>query len=76
MLLAANGPWNNSKGHLLFAGGAQCAKYLPRGAKYSARWHLRHAANLAPCGVPLDVCRLSFHGAVTSSWGGKQPMGR
>ena len=22
MLLAANGPWNNSKGHLLFAGGA------------------------------------------------------
>ena len=29
MLLAANGPWNNSKGHLLFAGGAQCAKYLP-----------------------------------------------
>ena len=32
MLLAANGPWNNSKGHLLFAGGAQCAKYLPRGA--------------------------------------------
>lgn len=41
MLVAANGPWNNSKGHLLFAGGAQCAKYLPRGAKYSARWHLR-----------------------------------
>lgn len=38
MLLAANGPWNNSKGHLLFAGGAQCAKYLPRGAKYSAPW--------------------------------------
>lgn len=77
MLLAANGPWNNSKGHLLFAGGAQCAKYLPRGAKYSARWHLRHAANLAPCGVPFGVCRLSPpHGAVTSSWGGKQPMGR
>lgn len=70
MLLAANGPWNNSKGHLLFAGGAQCAKYLPRGAKYSARWHLRHAANLAPCGVP------PWRLPIILPWGGNFLMGR
>ena len=62
MLLAANGPWNNSKGHLLFAGGAQCAKYLPRGAKYSARWHLRP---MAPPPDGTSAMRQTSHHAVS-----------
>lgn len=59
MLLAADGPWNYSKGHLLFAGGAQCAKYLLRCARtppdgtFAMRQTSHHAVS------PLGVCRLS-----------------
>ena len=75
MLLAANGPWNNSKGHLLFAGAnvpntCQGVPNTPPDGTSAMRQTSHHAVS------PLGVCRLSFHGAVTSSWGGKQPMGR
>ncbi|VUX31090.1 Uncharacterised protein [Bifidobacterium longum subsp. infantis] len=69
MLLAANGPWNYSKGHLLFAGGAQCAKYLLR------------CARTPPDGT--SAMRQTSHHAVSPlafadypPWGGNFLMGR
>ena len=68
MLLAANGPWNNSKGHLLFAGAnvpntCQGVPNTPPDGTSAMRQTSHHA--VSPLRLPIIL-----------PWGGNFLMGR